>query len=427
MEMIREAAELVRLLRNRRLSSDALRSLQDLKLRKLAAHVWERVPYYRSLFQSAGLSPGDIRTVDDLKKIPVTSKEDLRNAGLERTIAEGISPASCRTMCTNGSTGKPFTVYLTARELRTRQSIEFRTLFSVGFRPADRLSVLGPEHPHTARFHQRLGLFRSENISVLVPVEEQLRRLARMRPTLFWGYPTVLQALLHHADDRLGSEFHPRILITSGQGLDEVLKESLCSVWNDIGLFDFYGSVEFGRIAYECPAHKGLHINADHVILELAEDTVPAEAGENGNAVITALNAYAMPFIRYRLGDVVERIGTKCPCGSSFPLIGHVKGREDEMVQLPSGKLLSSFGLQCVLRHFNGIDQFRFIQRGPGSLTLQLAVRESFQRDCLQKMKAGFSEFLKEPVEVDIAIVPFVDGTMKYKNFVTLMPWDHHL
>lgn len=417
--MIREAAEFARLLRNRSLSPDGLRALQNSKLRKLVAHAWEQVPYYRALFKSAGLSPHDIQTVDDLKKIPVTFKEDLRKTGVEQTIAKGISPASCRTLRTNGSTGKPFTVYLTAGELRTRQSIEFRTLLSAGFRSADRLSVLGPEHPHTARLHQRIGLFRSENISVSVPLEEQVQRLARMRPTVLWGYPTVLQALLHHADDSLAKLLDPRILITSGQGLDEVLKKKVLSVWNNVELFDFYGSVEFGRIAYECPAHRGLHINADHVIFELAEDVIPAEAGENGNAVITALNGYAMPFIRYRLGDVVEWIDGKCPCGSSLPLIGHVKGREDEMVRLPTGRFLSSFGLQCVLRDYDGIDQFRFIQKSPGQLMLQLAIREGFQQDCLQRIRAGFAEYLKEPVAVDIEIVPFVGGSMKYKNFIT--------
>jgi phenylacetate-CoA ligase len=209
-------------------------------------------------------------------------------------------------------------------------------------------------------------------------------------------------------------------VITSGQRLDEVMRDRILSVWNAIELFDFYGSVESGRIAQECPAHEGLHINADHVILQLADDIVPAEPGENGNVVLTALNAFTMPFIRYRLGDVVEWIGVKCSCGSAFPLIGHVRGREDEMVRLPSGKLLSSFGLQCALRRYEGIEQFRFIQESPERLKLEIAIRAGFQQECLSRMRDGFLDFLKEPVDVHIEIVPFVSGRMKYRNFISI-------
>ncbi len=417
--MIRDLVELRKLMFNLKLSSDELLNRQESKLRSLIAHAYHHVPYYQSLFQSIGLSPKDIRTVDDLKHLPITTKEDLKAAGLERIIAKGISPTSCRRMDTSGSSGKPFSVYLTSPEARTRRLLEFRSLLSIGFHPRDRLSVLGPEHLHPIRFHQRLGFYRSENISVFLPIETQVRQLEKMRPTIFWAYPTLLRALLHHTGDHLSKIIRPRTLITSAEPLDEIMKERVRTVLG-IERFDFYGAVEVGRIATECPSHEGLHINADHLILECLDGDRRAESGKPGTVLVTTLNVLAMPFIRYRLGDISTPISKKCSCGSPFPLIGPVQGREDDMIQLPSGKLLSSFGLQFILRPFSRIDQFRFIQKSPEHLVLQLAIQGSLQENFISKIKADILEHIREPMRVEIQIVNFNQEDRKFSTFVNL-------
>lgn len=419
MEMFRDLLELRRLLRHQKLSSEELDRLQRIKLQSLIRHAYQNVPYYHSLFRSVGLSPEDIRSVGDLKYLPITTKEGLKSAGLERIIAKGISPTVCRRMDTSGSSGRPFTVYLTSHEVRSRRSLEFRSLLSIGFHPRDRLSVLGPEHLHPIRFHQRLGFYRSENISVFLPVEMQVRQLEKMRPTIFWAYPTLLRALLHHTGDHLSKIIRPRILITSAEPLDEITKERVQAVW-DIERFNFYGAVEVGRIATECPSHEGLHVNADHLILECLDRDRPAGYGRPGTVLVTSLNALAMPFIRYRLGDISAPIGKKCSCGSPFPLIAPVQGREDDMIQLPSGKLLSSFGLQFILRPFDRIEQFRFIQKIPEHLVLQLAVQGSLQENFISKIRADFLEYLKEPMQVEIQIFNFIQEDRKFDTFINL-------
>ncbi len=417
--MIRDLVELRKLLFNLKLSSDELLDRQASKLRALIAHAYDHVPYYHSLFQSMGLFPEDIRTVDDLQHLPITTKEDLKAAGLERIIANGISPTACRRMDTSGSSGKPFAVYLTSREVRIRRALEFRSLLSIGFRHRDRLSVLGPEHPHPIRFHQRLGLYRSENISVFLPIELQVRQLGKMCPTILWAYPTPLRALLHHTGDDLNEAIRPRILVTSAEPLDEITKKRVQAVW-ELERFDFYGAVEAGRIATECSAHEGLHVHADHLILECLNGDRPTEPGKPGTVVVTTLNALAMPFIRYRLGDISTPIAKKCPCGSPLPLIGPVEGRENDMIHLPSGKLLSPFGLQFILRPFNKIDQFRFIQKSPEHLVLQLAVRENLHENFFSKIRADFLEYLREPMRVEIQVVNFNQEDRKFGTFVNL-------
>jgi phenylacetate-CoA ligase len=418
--MFRDLLELQRLLYHRKLSSEELNHLQNSKLRAVIHHAYENVPYYQSLFKSTGLSPEDIRSVEDLKHLPITTKEDLRASGLERITAKNIPPSACNQRNTSGASGKPFTVYYTHREARIRRLLEFRALLSIGFHPKDRLSVLGAELPHPARFHERLGFYRSENISVFLPVEEQIRHLEKMRPTVFWAYPTALRTLLHHIDYRLSNIIHPRILITSAEVLEEMMEERLKADL-DIELFNFYGAIESGRIASECPFHEGLHINADHLIFECFDGNQPAGVEKPGVVVITLLNAYAMPLIRYRLGDITTLLEKRCSCGSSFPLISPVQGREEDMILLPSGKVLTPHGLRYILKKFTGIDQFCFIQESLDHLVLQLAISRSFQEEFFPKIKADFLEYLSEPIRIDIQKVDFFrEDRPKFKTFIGL-------
>jgi phenylacetate-CoA ligase len=189
-------------------------------------------------------------------------------------------------------------------------------------------------------------------------------------------------------------------------------------------MFNFYGSNESGRIAAECPAHEGLHVNADHVILECLDGERSAGPGSPGAAVFTTLNVFAMPFIRYRLGDICTFLEKACSCGCAFPLIGPPRGREEELIRLPSGNVLSPGGLEFTLRgFFEIIDRFRFIQESRDRLLLQLVLRVKEDKQTLEKMRSALVEFLDEPVRVDIQIVDHIEEEKKkFRTFISKLP-----
>jgi phenylacetate-CoA ligase len=417
--MIGEALELRRLMNNRRLSPAELEAVRNRKLQAMICHAYENVPYYRSLFQAAGLHPEEIRNVNDLQRIPITTKDDLRAAGVERITAKEVDLAACQVVRTSGMTGKPFAIHLTPRDLRVRQLIEFRTLLSIGFRPQDRLAVLGPAQPHAIRFHQRLGFYRSVNISPALSLDDQIDLVRRNRPTILWAYPTVLKALLSRVNYRLEAVANPRLLITSAEACDDMLKTRIQNN-SKIEIFNFYASNEFGRIAAECPAQEGLHVNADHVILECVNSKHPAEPGVFGEAVVTSLHALAQPFIRYRLGDVYTFTEKPCSCGSPFPLISPPLGRSDDVVKLPSGKIASLWPFTFLLRDINGLEQYRIIQESVEHLVVQLAFCGDPESDALVQLRSRFMEFLGEPVRVDIQCVDGIRGeTLKFRSFIS--------
>jgi phenylacetate-CoA ligase len=415
--------ELQRLLRNRWLSADELNALQERKLRAVVRHAYDNVAYYRDLFKSVGLTPHDVRTVDDLRRVPITTKAQLKAAGIGKITAKGTDLAACVVTCTSGSTGEPFATYRARRE-RTRRLIDFRALISVGFRPRDRLVILGPEWAPWNRLNHRLGLYRTTSVSRLLPIDEQIARIKKAQPTMMWAYPTLLRAVLHGLDYRLSAIARPRVLIHGAEVLDDVLKDRIRADL-DLEMLNFYGAIEVGRIAHECRAHTGLHVNSDNVVLECLNGDSRAKASEPGIATVTSLTRYTMPIIRYHLGDLCTPLARSCPCGSSFPLIGPPQGRSWDMITLPSGKLVSPLALHVFLRSAEGIDQFRVIQESRDQLVVRLAAKKDLPAAWLAQLETHLRERLGEPMRLEIQRVDYMrEDALKFKTFISKVSRD---
>ncbi len=416
---------LLRLMRNRYLPAAELRALQDEKLRAVTRHAYGNVPYYRSLFDSAGLGPSDVRSVDDLPRLPVTHKAQLRAAGLERITAQGTDLSSAVVDRTSGTSGHQFDVYHSRHEKATESLVRFRAHLATGMRPRDRLCHLGPHQYPQSALRQRLGIYRTEYVPTLLPIGEQIRRLRTMRPTILRAWPTALRAVLHQVEYRLSDIVQPRVLITSSEVLDQSLRKRILDDIN-VELFNFYVAAECGPIASECRAHEGLHVNADQLILEvLGEDGTPAAPGQPGVVVLTSLYGFVMPFIRYRLGDMCTLIDKPCSCGSTFPLISAPAGRHEDVVRLPSGTIRSALGLGLIVDEVDGIDQYRVVQERPDLLVVKLVLWQDLGPEVLAHFEDRLLEYLAEPVSIDVQIVDHIpDEGAKSRKFISRLPSD---
>jgi phenylacetate-CoA ligase len=416
--MIGEITSLWRLWRSRNLSPERLRLLQERKLRETVRFAFEQVPFYRDRFRAAGLDPRDIRTLEDLPLIPITTKPQLREAGEPAILARGVVRRQCRELHTSGSTGGPFRVLLTPADQQVRQLVEFRGLRAAGFAARDRLAVLGPSALWPPRLHNRLGLFRSEVVLGSLLPEEQWRRLQELAPDILWFYPTVLRGVLHAAGDRIRS-LRPRLLISSSEVLDEGLRRRLVTTLG-IAPYNFYGCMEAGRLAAECPAREGLHVNADHVVLESWADGRLAPPGQTGTALVTTLNTRAMPFLRYRLGDLVSLIERPCSCGCCFPLLREPQGRDDEMLRLPSGRLLSPLVLNLVLRRRLEIDHYRVIQDRQDHLLVQIAGGKRWPPAAVEELRQELSTAVGERLHTEVQFLESIpEEPGKFRTFVS--------
>lgn len=407
--------ELLRLLAGRLPSADEQEAIRLRRLRELLRRAGERVPYYRELFAGAGFDPADVGAVDDLRQVPISTREQLVAAG-DRLLARGFDPARAVRARTSGSTGHPWTILRSRGDDRLRRAVELRSMRHAGIRPRDTVATLGPLRERPLGALGRLGLYRTIQVSPLLPVEEQARRLREIRPEVLWAYPNSLRTLLRHAGS-LAAVVRPRLLITAAEPLDDVLRRQLAGDGGP-GLRNFYGAVEAGRIAWQCAAGEGLHVNTDCAILELVDDVEVPGAGRS--VVITNLNSHAMPIIRYRLGDLAEMIEGPCPCGAPLPRMRPPVGREWDAIELPSGRVLSPWGFNSFLRGIGELRQFRVVQPAVDRLVLQLRFASPPAPAAVDTLREQVARHLGEPMRLEVERVEaFDDGPGKFRTFVS--------
>lgn len=371
--------------RHRRASQDQLVQFQHARLRRLIGHAYDAVPFYRALFQRHGIRPEHIRTTADLPLIPVTSKRELQGANPTEMVARGLDPSRLIAYRTSGSSGEPLTVRRTWLEERLGSAFRLRAFHDFGLRSRDMRVVLGADGGRLTSYDPRnweglqlllrsLGLYRKVRLDYRIPVSELLDRLAALGPDVLSSSPSVLARIGRAMTrDRPGG-IAPRLVISGGEVLTPLERRQISESFG-ARVVDMYSSHETGLIAWECSRGTGLHVADDSVILEVLKDGRPAEPGEAGEVVATRLHAFAMPFIRYRLGDLVTRGTAPCPCGAPFSTILTIQGRMTDYFQMPDGRLLQPYELVIIIHQqaARWVGQFQLTQETRERVVLRVA------------------------------------------------------
>lgn len=372
---VAQAGHVLRVLAQHRLHYDpaGLRRFQERRLRALVRHAYARVPFYRQRLDAAGLGPDAIRTLDDLVRIPILTKADLRGAG--DLVADGARDTFLAE--TSGSTGEP-----------TRLHKDRGALFSLGAwasppnlsrwigRSAWRLMTLLVRHERAleAGLVQSLPRFmlRVHEGDALDEPAAQLEDLNAFRPQILITYPSVLRNLAVHIQGRGAAVHQPVAIALSAEVFDAPTRRLAREVFTG-SLINAYGSTEAGMIALECPRHRGMHVIGTHVIVEVLRDGRPVPPGENGEVVVTDLTNFASPVLRYSgLGDVAAWSAARCPCGRILPMLEVIEGRRVDSFVLPSGKIVHPYSLTLAMEHIEGVHRFQIVQEAPDRVRVLL-------------------------------------------------------
>jgi len=323
--MLKSLIDLYRLNKNQWRSSEDLAALQLDRLRTVVQHAYDKVLVYRRRFDDAGFHPDQLQGLDDLRRIPTITRRELQSLPLEDIIASGVAPAACQTLTTAGSSGMPLTVYVRPQDDRMKDMVWARTSLACGKRLTD-ITVYFKYQSAPPQWYERLGLWRRLTLSVLDPAEERVRIMQQASPQVLRGNAFELLNTANAALEMGVNDIRLRAVFSMGSLLDDVARERISQAFR-CDVFDFYGATELGCIAWECPEHRGLHINVDNVVVEfLDSDDRPVAPGESGRIVCTSLNFFAMPFIRYEIGDVGVLGESPCSCGRGLPLMTRLMG-----------------------------------------------------------------------------------------------------
>ena len=405
-------------------------AFQNRKLRHLIRHAYENVSYYRGLFDRAGIKPADIRTVDDLSIVPITEKKDLRACATEDILARGTDPDRLAVLITSGSSGSPFAVRRGRFEDDVINMFGIRALRQYGLRIRDRTAKVmlgGVEGEKTdtflTRLRQILRVYRPCMVKCLQPADVICRSLEELNPDIITGYPSVLAHVAPLVPGRF-SDKKLRYVATGAESLTEVKRRAIERGFG-VRVFDMFGVHECGVVAWECRDTGMYHVCDDNVVVEVLRDGRQAAEGESGEVVLTALHSYAMPFIRYRMGDIVVNGSETCPCGQPFSTFQGIKGRVRDYFYLPDGRHVHP--LELVLPVFaedaSWLDQFQMTQETEDRFVLRIAPLRRPMPEELEHLQKEIVERLGEGGDFRVELVDHIpfEPSGKFRDCTCLL------
>ena len=410
-----------------RLDEDELQDLRLRRLVRLLEHAYTHVPYYRRLFDGAGFRPEDLRSFNDLARVPVTTRRDLQRTLIEDLTADNVR-ARTVPVRSSGSTGVPVRVLWTQREGWTDRLNTLRSFWLNGWRPPQTVVQVLRRYRTSSALKRRLGRLGVAMPCLYVgdPPDAQVLRLRDLKPAVVWGFASYLGILAQSALERGVRDIRPKLLVTTGDLLTERSRQQLTEAFQ-VEPLQIYGCVELGTVAWECRQGRCFHAHPDLYHLELLDsDGGPAAAGEVGEVTCTSLYHFGMPLIRYQPGDLASAKGERCACGRPGELMSGLIGRTDSVIRLSSGRLLTTQLRRAAVMEPGGVRQYRAVQETPSRLVVEVVPEGDFSGEAARRIEANVLAATEGELETDVRLVERIPVTPGYKErAVVALPLGH--
>lgn len=417
--------------RHQRASRAEVRAYQDAQLRRLVVHAYENVPYYRKLFDRHRLHPRHIRGTVDLDLIPITSKQEMRERPASELIDRQVAAEKLLRVCTSGSTGEPFLVRRTWLEQGFNVLFRHRAFQSFGLGLNDRIATVGrgrgpdPKDKKIAgRLLRAVGVHPTLKLDGMLPPEDVVRQLEAFKPDLLVALPGILCLTADHLLSIGRTDIRPRMLVVGGEVLTPLMRRRLTEAFG-VEPVQTYASHEFPLLGWECRVSGEYHTCDDGVILEVLRDGRQAEPGEDGEAVATNLHSYSMPFLRYRLADVVTRGGEQCTCGQPFSTIRSVQGRMIDYFSLPDGRRLHPYRIlqQLIAGDDAWIRQYQLLQDRPDRIVMTVVPAQAPTPELQDRISRAVVPLLGSGIEFQVRLVEGIapEAGGKYRHSRSLL------
>lgn len=405
-----------------KLSAAQMKEMQWCKLQALIEYVYKHNSYYKKLFDEHNIKPDMINSPDDYSKIPFLTKQAIK----ERS-SEMLSTDNRRfdVRKTSGSTGVPLKFVKDRDSLAYMNAVMHDVYSWYGIEIGDRscriwaipLEVKKQSSIFIRDFLQNRIRLNSFDVSDESSISFY-HAVRKFKPKFMMGVPSYMTDFCKRLKK---AGFDPadmglEVIISTGEILYPAQKQLLldsfkCKIANE------YGTTESGIIAFACP--KGnMHLMNHNLYIEIINPKTGTQVkpGESGELVLTELHSYKMPFIRYKLSDIVIPKEGICECGLESPVLEHIEGRLEDMIITPDGKKVAGGMLYYTLT--KGIQQFKAFQRSVDRLEVFIEKSPTFDEKDFEKVKQQWREYLGENMKIDYKFVdkipPDRSGKMRY-------------
>ena len=399
-----------------------LKALQSSRFMKLISIGSKNVKFYREAFEYANLNIEEINSIDDLSRLPIITKIDMKERFWDFLPSE--IPAS-RVRRTSGSTGEPLCVLSDhdSRMLNSAAILRYRKALGISPYFGDILVPLkSPYEQPYKRSHWTFlqGLHKTHYVNPYIMNEVTINRFARLAKKLknfsIIGITPGIKALALAIKDSKLPPIKPKVVIPVGQLLTSKTRALFEEVFATC-IADLYACSECGDVAWQCPSSKQYHINAENIVLEVLKDGTPAGPGEIGEVVLTSLTRYAMPIIRYKNGDLARVPCSQCDCGRILPTISEIIGRTGDDIVLPDGSKILWNNIKGLMNHPH-IRRFQIIQTSQGNLEINyIPEPRACNEDLVKHLSEKFTSVIPRDLKLNFnrvdSITPEKSGKFK--------------
>lgn len=357
--------------------ADQLRDLQWQRLQKLLNYAAKHSPFYRKRLNALNLPTDELLSSEAFQSIPVTTKQEIRNQ-TDEFISDEYDKNQLIMAKTGGSTGVSLNLFFDKQCQERRNAAQMWTDRWAGWDLGQKKAAIWGNPPLAKGIKQRLRLGLMDRTIYLDTMNLNansmgafVTRWRKEKPKVIFGHAHSIYIFAKYVKQSGHQDIRPHgIVATSMMLLDherDVIEEIFgCKVTNR------YGCEEVGLIGCECEEHQGMHLNLPHVYVEFLDaENKPVKPGEPGKIVVTDLNNFAMPLIRYRVEDVGVFTTEQCDCGRGLPILQRLEGRVADFLKLPDGGQVAGISLiEKTLTKIRGLEQMQIVQEDHQHITI---------------------------------------------------------
>jgi len=398
-------------------SADEIASIQNKKFKKLIEHAKENVPYYSNVLDG-------IQEIEDISKISFLTKNDVRN-NVDNLRATNFDKDRFMADSTSGSTGDSMP-YFRDNQNNYRRAVTYRDDAWSGYEiGAKALSFWGAERDilNNKSLYVKIKddyIHKLKKLSAYHLSDKDLNEYIKIynsyKPKVVIAYPSTLYYIASYIEKNNIKIKYPKGIITSAETLFPFQREQIEKVFK-CKIFNRYGSREFGHIASECEAHKGLHFHNDRFVLEIINEKGEAcKPNELGEIVITDLDEYTFPLIRYKTGDLGKLSDENCSCGRGLSLLETIEGRVFDLIKGANGNLVGGTFWTLLRRKVNGFVKFQIIQDESGDVEIVAEKNNLMESDFEETIIKLAKEKLGDNANVKVSIIDKIPVTKTGKH-----------
>lgn len=416
------------LLKSQFWSVDKMYNYRLNKLKNIVKFAYDTVPYYRKTFDRLGITPTDIKDLSDINILPVLTKEVA--------LKENINLLSNHTFNnlkigkTGGTTGTPLMIKSNTNTRSIVWGAYYRWYDWMHIDIGDPVvSMWGATTVTSNSFLRNLkekSLFYLQNNYRINSFEMNrttlpslVKNIKNKKPKIIKGYLSALLQLADYVDDNNIEGIEPSALSSTSETLYPHFRSYLERVFNST-IYDQYGCGECQSIAFECKSHQGMHITEEHVIVEVLDLNNSNLINQNGRIILTDLDNYAMPFLRYENGDTGNILSEKCSCGIKHQMMGRIAGRTADTITLKDGSKVHGVFFTDVFfelrpNESRKISRFQAYQEKAGEVELRIESKIFLDNSFLNELKVGLDKYFNKIVIVVVdKIENETSGKFKY-------------